>query len=102
MDEHEIDLIRLTNDEPDLWSHQNNSVEESNFEPASANDSSTRVPQADGGKDAWLFLASCFTLEALIWGFPFTFGIFQDYYSNHSPFQEQANIAVIGTCATVS
>lgn len=24
--------------------------------------------RADGGKDAWLFLAGCFTLEALIWG----------------------------------
>lgn len=23
---------------------------------------------ADGGKDAWLFLLSCFMLEALIWG----------------------------------
>lgn len=26
------------------------------------------LPQADGGKDAWLFLASCFMVEALIWG----------------------------------
>jgi deoxyhypusine synthase len=26
------------------------------------------LPRADGGKDAWLFLAGCFTLEALIWG----------------------------------
>lgn len=23
---------------------------------------------ADGGKDAWLFLAACFILEALVWG----------------------------------
>ena len=26
------------------------------------------MPPADGGKDAWLFLLSCFMLEALIWG----------------------------------
>ena len=26
------------------------------------------LPRVDGGKDAWLFLAGCFTLEALIWG----------------------------------
>lgn len=26
------------------------------------------LPQADGGKDAWLFLASCFIVEALVWG----------------------------------
>lgn len=25
-------------------------------------------PRADGGRDAWLFLAGCFIFEALIWG----------------------------------
>ena len=28
----------------------------------------TRLPPADGGKDAWLFLAGAFMLEALVWG----------------------------------
>jgi hypothetical protein len=26
------------------------------------------IPRADGGRDAWLFLAGCFVFEALIWG----------------------------------
>jgi hypothetical protein len=26
------------------------------------------LPRADGGKDAWLFLCGCFTIEALVWG----------------------------------
>lgn len=26
------------------------------------------LPPADGGKDAWLFLAACFVVEALVWG----------------------------------
>jgi hypothetical protein len=26
------------------------------------------LPPADGGKDAWLFLAACFIVEALVWG----------------------------------
>jgi hypothetical protein len=26
------------------------------------------LPRADGGKEAWLFLAGCFTIEALVWG----------------------------------
>ena len=26
------------------------------------------LPRADGGKDAWLALAGCFVLEALVWG----------------------------------
>jgi hypothetical protein len=57
------------------------------------------LPRADGGKDAWLFLASCFMLEALVWGFPSIFGVFQAYYSTHEPFAGSNNIAVIGTCS---
>ena len=26
------------------------------------------LPPADGGKEAWLFLAACFIVEALVWG----------------------------------
>jgi hypothetical protein len=29
------------------------------------------LPPADSGKDAYLFLAACVGLEALVWGFPF-------------------------------
>lgn len=32
-------------------------------------------------------------------GFPFSFGVFQDYYTTTSPFAGSQNIAVIGTCA---
>lgn len=28
----------------------------------------TTLPRADGGKNAWLFLAGCFVFEALVWG----------------------------------
>jgi MFS family permease len=59
------------------------------------------LPRADGGKDAWLFLAGCFCIEALVWGFPFSFGIFQDYYSKHELFSaDRSKIAIIGTTAT--
>ncbi|EAW06524.1 putative MFS monocarboxylate transporter [Aspergillus clavatus NRRL 1] len=58
-----------------------------------------QLPPMDGGKHAWLFLAACFMIEGLIWGFSFAFGIFQDYYSTHEPFKGSSNIAVIGTCA---
>jgi MFS family permease len=39
-------------------------------------------------------------MEALIWGYPYTFGLFQEYYSTHEPFASQGNTAVIGTSAT--
>jgi hypothetical protein len=54
---------------------------------------------ADSGLHAWLFLFSCVMLEALCWGFPSIFGVFQSYYSTHEPFAGSDNIAVIGTCA---
>lgn len=61
----------------------------------------SQLPPVDTGKDAWLFLAACFAMEALVWGFAFTFGIFQDYYSTHEPFKGEKNIAVVGTMAMV-
>ena len=59
------------------------------------------LPPADGGKDAWLFLAAAFLLEALVWGFPFSFGVFETYYSSYEPFaSDSSGIAAIGTTAT--
>ncbi|KAJ6016309.1 hypothetical protein N7540_010900 [Penicillium herquei] len=57
------------------------------------------LPPVDTGKGAWLFLAACFMIEALIWGFTFSYGIFQDYYSSHEPFKSSGDIAIVGTCA---
>ncbi|KAI0476878.1 major facilitator superfamily domain-containing protein [Xylaria cf. heliscus] len=55
------------------------------------------LPPVDGGKEAWLFLAACFVVDALIFGYAFSFGVFQDYYSQHAPFSSSGNIAVVGT-----
>jgi hypothetical protein len=77
----------------------------------------SRLARADGGRDAWLFLIGCFVFEALIWGeifykkqsprnqradmlvgFPFSFGVFQVYYTNNLPFSQHPNeVAAIGT-----
>jgi hypothetical protein len=87
------------------------------------------LPPADRGKGAILFLAAGFVVEALVWGqflffppsgksnrghamsqrctdlfagFPFSFGVFQEYYTTHEPFaSEPSGIAIIGTTATV-
>lgn len=59
------------------------------------------LPRADGGRAAWLALFGCFVLEALVWGFPFAFGIFQAYYRTHQPFSEEpSGIAAISTTAS--
>uniref|UniRef100_A0A8H7TWL1 Major facilitator superfamily (MFS) profile domain-containing protein n=1 Tax=Bionectria ochroleuca TaxID=29856 RepID=A0A8H7TWL1_BIOOC len=57
------------------------------------------LPPTDRGKSAWLFLAASFLIEAVVWGFPFSFGVFQDYYQTHEPFAGSSGIATIGTCA---
>jgi hypothetical protein len=104
------------------------SIYESNIEldainPQHDTDNATEpefsLPPVDGGKDAWLFLFSAFILEVLVWGthfppfppnhphsrdlhipgFPFAYGIFQEYYTSHPPFAGSRNIAIIGTCA---
>ncbi|KAJ5142445.1 uncharacterized protein N7515_001232 [Penicillium bovifimosum] len=62
-------------------------------------DDEKKLPPVDGGAQAWLFLMASAMLEALVWGYAFAFGIFQDYYSTHEPFKGSGNIAVIGTCA---
>ncbi|KAL4901748.1 hypothetical protein BDW74DRAFT_169951 [Aspergillus multicolor] len=59
----------------------------------------TSYPPIDTGKDAWFFLAACFVMEALVWGFAFTYGVFQAYYTEAEEFKNSSNIAVIGTCA---
>ncbi|KAF4536166.1 MFS transporter [Lasiodiplodia theobromae] len=59
----------------------------------------SQLPPVDSGKDAYMFLAACFALDALVWGFALTFGVFQDYYSTHEPFIGEKNVAVIGTMA---
>lgn len=75
------------------------------------------LPPVDRGKDAWLFLAAGFMVEALTWGkssiggcadktlttpgVSFSYGVFQDYYSRNDEFKSSGNTAVIGTCALV-
>ncbi|KAF2176513.1 hypothetical protein K469DRAFT_606931 [Zopfia rhizophila CBS 207.26] len=54
------------------------------------------LPPVDRGKDAWLFLSACWVVELLVFGFGFSFGVFQNFYSTHEPFAGSTNIAVIG------
>ncbi|KAJ5624358.1 hypothetical protein N7510_000667 [Penicillium lagena] len=63
------------------------------------NNGTQQLPPIDRGVNAWLFLAACFVMEALVWGFAFTYGVFQAYYSELEEFKNSGNIAVVGTCA---
>lgn len=59
------------------------------------------LPPVDGGYQAWLLLAGCFVINVLIWGFAFSFGVLQEYYTTHEPFSAHPDgIPSIGTVAT--
>ncbi|KAI1788981.1 MFS general substrate transporter [Ganoderma leucocontextum] len=55
----------------------------------------------DRGVRAWLFCMSSFTLEMMIWGLCFSYGIFQNYYTTHPPFNTASSISIaaVGTIA---
>ncbi|KAI1785384.1 MFS general substrate transporter [Ganoderma leucocontextum] len=55
----------------------------------------------DRGVRAWTFCCCSFVLETMIWGFPFSFSVFQNYYTTHPPFNTSSNISIaaVGTVA---
>ncbi|KAL8668690.1 MAG: hypothetical protein Q9168_006687 [Polycauliona sp. 1 TL-2023] len=58
------------------------------------------LPPVDGGKEAWKFLFAACMVEALVFGFPLNYGIFQNYYFTHPPFEGNANLPTVGTLGT--
>ncbi|KAI1868718.1 uncharacterized protein JN550_006293 [Neoarthrinium moseri] len=54
----------------------------------------------DGGAAAWRLLCAAFMFETLLWGFPLSFGVFQEYYSNIPEFANNRYISVVGTIAS--
>ncbi|KAI5207334.1 MFS general substrate transporter [Aureobasidium subglaciale] len=54
----------------------------------------------DGGLQAWRVLLAAFMFEAILWGFPLSFGIFQEYYSTIPEFEGSPYITYIGSIAT--
>ncbi|KAK2052447.1 major facilitator superfamily transporter [Colletotrichum caudatum] len=79
-------------------------AEDVNLEAAHHNESddSSVLPlhPTDKGLTPWLFVFASFVAEAILWGFPLSYGVFQDYYSNHPVLKHDSNITVIGTVAT--
>jgi len=55
----------------------------------------------DGGRQAWTFCFCAFMVETIVWGFGFSYGIFQDYYTSHPPFNNGSSVAIaaVGTTA---
>ncbi|KAI0042846.1 MFS general substrate transporter [Auriscalpium vulgare] len=54
----------------------------------------------DGGVQAWTFVFCSFILNGLVWGFPNSYGVFQQWYLSNPPF-EGTSEAMINTIGTV-
>ncbi|KAL8790294.1 MAG: hypothetical protein Q9213_000646 [Squamulea squamosa] len=75
-----------------------------------------QLPPVDGGIAAWRFLFAAFMIEAFIFGmvdpniphdckadqagFPLNYGVFQNYYFTHPPFEGNLNLSTVGTLGT--
>ena len=64
--------------------------------------SDVNLPPVDTGVKAWSILAGAFLFEALIWGFPLSYGVFQSHYftSSSSPFKDNTSTSYVGTIST--
>ncbi|CEL63439.1 putative transporter MCH2 OS=Saccharomyces cerevisiae (strain ATCC 204508 / S288c) GN=MCH2 PE=1 SV=2 [Rhizoctonia solani AG-1 IB] len=63
--------------------------------------SSSELPPVDVGFGAWSFVASAFLLDTIIWGFGFTYGVFQEYFIREKSFGD-ASEAALGAVGTVA
>ncbi|OQE38559.1 hypothetical protein PENCOP_c008G05011 [Penicillium coprophilum] len=59
-----------------------------------------QLEPTDHGPAAWKLLGTAFVFEALLWGFPLSFGVFQNYYSELPEFAGNPYISVVGTVAS--
>ena len=77
-------------------------VELANFQPETATfpDQTLTGPLVDGGHQAWRLLLSAFVFESLLWGFPLSFGVFQEYYTSIPEFRSSPYISIVGTTAS--
>ncbi|KAL0940060.1 MFS monocarboxylate [Colletotrichum truncatum] len=59
-----------------------------------------QLEPTDRGPAAWKLLLTAFVFEALLWGFPLSFGVFQNYYSKQPAFASNRYIPVVGSVAS--
>lgn len=80
--------------------HRETSHDHSQHIEQSEIDQALWLPPTDRGLAAWRLLLAAFVFEALLWGFPLSFGVFQEYYSAQPEFQASRYVSVIGTTAS--
>ncbi|KIM40029.1 hypothetical protein M413DRAFT_190559 [Hebeloma cylindrosporum] len=77
------------------------SVEDEGGRVSSQDLDNPHLPPVDQGRRAWVFCICACIFEAFIWGWNGTYGVFQDFYTSHPPFNTSstAAVSVIGTAS---
>ncbi|KIK69035.1 hypothetical protein GYMLUDRAFT_35076 [Collybiopsis luxurians FD-317 M1] len=68
----------------------------------SLNSRASSLPPADFGFYAWAYLASAWVLDCLLWGIPFCYGVFLDYYHNSSPTMKSSSLTLLTLVGTLN
>jgi len=60
------------------------------------------LPPVDGGLNAWMVLIGGFVIEGFVWGYPFSYSIYQQYYMKQPEFANATitELAIVGTLST--
>ncbi|KAF7314654.1 hypothetical protein MKEN_00939200 [Mycena kentingensis (nom. inval.)] len=65
---------------------------------------SSSLPPTDRGRRAWSFLAAAFIVQAIVWGFPNSYGVFLNEYLQDDSYTSQAGatalLPLIGTLSS--
>ncbi|KAL3485573.1 major facilitator superfamily domain-containing protein [Aspergillus germanicus] len=69
-------------------------------DPTTRTRAEQELAPVDGGPAAWKLLCAAYVFETLLWGFPLSFGVFQEYYSKVPEFANNRYIGVVGTIAS--
>ncbi|KAL2816307.1 major facilitator superfamily domain-containing protein [Aspergillus granulosus] len=98
-----IELVTITSQSPTTPAHDSSQVPSAHPEDVEGEDNRRTehgLAPVDGGPAAWRLLCAAFVFETLLWGFPLSFGVFQDYYSKVPEFANNRYIGVVGTIAS--
>lgn len=96
-----VELETIGSNNSDLPSRQHEGHPSVAISASPAEIEQTSLPPTDHGKQAYLVLLGCTLIQAPIWGYSLSFGVFQEYYttSPDSPFRNTSpgTVATVGT-----
>ncbi|KAK0214275.1 major facilitator superfamily domain-containing protein [Armillaria nabsnona] len=95
------DTIELEDIRPTPSTSQSNIVQDNAEDSDEAPLNATSLPPMDHGFDAWAYMISAWLVELLVWSYPFSYGVFLNYYASHE-FKDSSStlLALVGSLST--